>query len=205
MKQLLKIALFAAFCVATTTAFSQISFGAKAGLNLANISLSGDGSSLINTKILPTFQIGAIVEYGITENLAIQSGVSLQGKGFKIDDDLLGSSKSNPLYVQIPAHLLYKADMFFVGVGPYVGFGVAGKAEYDGESESLTFGSDDASDYSALDFGIGAQLGVNIGAIRIGAGYDLGLSDIVPKDLRGDGISAKHGVINVFAAYMFGK
>lgn len=57
-----------------------------------------------------------------------------------------------------------------------------------------------------LDFGIGAQAGVNVGPVKIGAGYDFGLAQIIPKDQRGDGSpSVKNGVINVFVSYFFGQ
>ena len=208
MKQLLKITLFAAFCGFTTVAFSQISFGVKAGLNLANVNFTGDGTDLFETKIVPTFQVGGILEIGLTNSFAIQTGVSLQGKGFKITvEDLEGTE--NLYYVQVPAHFLYRGGSFFVGAGPYAGFGVSGKAKTKSngqtDTEDIAFGSTEDDDVSALDFGVGIQAGASVGSLRFGAGYDLGLIDITPKDVREDGYSIKHGVINVFVAYMFGN
>ncbi len=212
MKQLFKITLFAAFCAFTTAAFSQISFGVKAGLNLANQSYSGDGTGEIDTKMLPTFQVGGILEIGITEAIAVQSGLSLQGRGFKLDDEILGvafKSTANLLYLQVPAHLLYRGNGFFVGAGPYVGYAVSGKvkAEVAGntDSETLSIGNSVEDDLSPIDFGVGIQAGISLGAIRVGAGFDLGLSDTTPKDAREDGYSAKNTAISVFAAYMFGN
>ena len=114
------------------------------------------------------------------------------------------------MYVQVPAHLLYKGKGFFVGAGPYVGFGVSGKikTEFGGETdtEDLQFGNSLEDDLSPLDFGVGVQAGVSFGACRVGAGYDLGLSDLIPKDARDSaGVTLKNNVINVFFAYMFGK
>ena len=209
MKQFLKLSLFVAFCAFTTVAFSQISIGVKAGLNLANVITDDED---VDPMMLPTFQAGAVVEIGVTNALAVQTGVSLQGKGFKQEDEIFGETFKttfNPLYLQIPAQLLYKGNNFFVGVGPYVAFGIGGKikSSYAGESESedITFGNTEDDYLAPLDFCIGAQAGVSLGAIRIGAGYDLGLSQIIPKDARSSGDpSVKNGVINVFAAYMFG-
>lgn len=207
MKQLTKITLFAAFCAVSTLSFAQVNFGIKAGLNLANIISNEDD---FETKLLPTFQIGAVVDLGITDALGVQTGVSLQGKGFKFEEDFLGETvktTANPLYVQVPAHLMYKGNSFFVGAGPYVGFGVGGKvkASYAGESETedITFGNSEDDFFAPLDFGVGVQVGGMIGAIRIGAGFDLGLSDIAPKDSRSSDFSNKNSVISVFAAYMF--
>jgi hypothetical protein len=204
MKQVSKFTLFIAFFAITTVSFAQISFGVKAGLNLANVNFNGDGSDILEPKITPSFQIGGIVEFGLTESIALQSGISLQGKGFKIENELIGDITSAPMYLQVPVHVLYNGGMFFVGAGPFVGFGILGKVKSDGESTDLSFGSGVDDDYAPLEYGIGAQLGVNLGSIRVGAGYDLGLSDLTPKDAQTDGFSAKSGVINVFAAYMFG-
>ena len=105
----------------------------------------------------------------------------------------------------MPAHILYNASAFFVGAGPFVGYGIGGKAKSDGEdSEDLSFGNTEDDDYAALEYGIGVQVGAKFGSIRAGAGYDLGLSDLTPKDLQSDDFSVKSGVINVFVAYMFG-
>ena len=212
MKQLLKITLFAAFCIITTAAFSQISFGVKAGLNLANQNFSGEGTSEFKPKILPTFQVGGILDIGITEALAVETGISLQGKGYKLDDEILGvsfKSTASVLYLQIPAQIMYKGSGFFVGLGPYVGYAISGKvkAEAGGNSETadLEIGNTVDDDVAPIDFGLGIQAGVSFGSIRIGAGYDLGLSDTTPKDSQVDGYSSKNTVINVFAAYMFGN
>lgn len=212
MKQLLKLSLFAAFCALTTVSFSQISFGAKAGLNLANVSFKGDGTESADPKIIPTFQVGGILEIGITEALAVQTGVSLQGKGFKLEDEILGVSftaTTSEMYIQVPAHILYRGSGFFVGVGPYVGYAVSGKTKVEAggnsDSEKLSIGNTVDDDLAPIDFGVGIQAGVSFGSIRVGAGFDLGLSDITPKDSQVDGYSTKNTVINVFAAYMFGN
>jgi hypothetical protein len=208
MKPLFRLTLFAAFCAFTTAAFSQISFGVKAGLNLANVITDDD---TYDPQILPSFQAGAVVEFGLTESIALQSGVSVQGKGFKAEYTVLGltfKSSANPVYLQVPLHILYKGNGFFVGVGPYVGYGITGKYKTDvggqSDSENISFGNSEADDWSAVDFGVGAQAGVKLGSIRIGAGYDLGLSNTVPKDSPSN-LNIKNGVINVFAAYMFGN
>ena len=209
MKQLSKITLLAAFFACTSVSFAQISFGVKAGLNLANVLTNDDDA---DPKMIPTFQVGGVVEIGITEMLAVQTGVSLQGKGFKEEEELLGETfkfTASPMYITVPAHLLYKGGSFFVGAGPYVGYGIAGKlkAEAAGESESedIEFGDSEADTFSALDFGVGVQAGGSFGSFRVGAGYDLGLSNLIPKDLRAsEDITVKNGVINVFVAYMFG-
>ena len=212
MKMFLKTTLFAAAlfgCVNFATA--QIDFGVKAGLNLANISFSNFDVEP-DTKMLINFQAGVIADINISDNLAIQPGLLLVGKGFKVEEEFLGETfktTANPMYLQVPVNVLYKGNMFYAGVGPYVGLGLFGKAKYEdstgSESEDLTFGNDEADHFAPLDFGANIEAGVMLNNIRIGAGYALGLANIIPEGARSDNESAKHGVISVNVAYMFGS
>ncbi len=213
MKSLLSVLTLALTLCATTT-FAQVNFGVKAGLNLATMSISGEDTDEINDlkKMLLTFQVGGVADINLTDNLAVQPSLMLVGKGLKLkDDDLDATSTLNPLYLQVPILLLYKGNMFYVGAGPYVAFGLFGKSkvEFAGEEESedLSFGNSEDDDLAPLDFGATAEAGVMLPmGIRIGAGYSLGLANILPKDVReGDDISFKNGVISVNVAYMFGS
>ena len=73
MKNLNLVLAVAAFFLFCTTTNAQLTFGVKAGLNLANVNF--DGEEEADTKILPSFHAGAIVEFGITENIGIGSGL----------------------------------------------------------------------------------------------------------------------------------
>jgi hypothetical protein len=209
MKQVSKLTLLLAFFAISTVSFAQISFGVKAGLNLANLYNDEEDS---NPEFIPTFQAGGLVEIGLTNSLAIQTGLSLQGKGAKEEATFLGETiktSINLLYLQVPAHLLYKGNGFFVGAGPYFGYCLSGKGKVtiggETDSEDLSIGSSVEDDISGLDFGVGIQAGASFGAIRVGAGYDLGLANLIPKDAQDQtDVSIRNGVINVFAAYMFG-
>ncbi|MDO8366160.1 MAG: porin family protein [Saprospiraceae bacterium] len=189
---------------------AQLSFGIKAGLNLANINYDGEG---FDPKILPSFHAGPIIDFGITENIGIGSGLIVSGKGFKLEEEILGEkfkSSSNPIYLQVPVTLNYSNGGFFAAVGPYVGFGLFGNAKNDlsgkDETEALEFGNTVEDDYSPLDFGASVEAGFGFGAFRITASYGLGLANIFPKDTA-DFLDDKatHNVIGVSAAYLFGK
>ncbi len=111
MKQIKKLSLFLAFSIMATISFAQLNIGVKAGFNLANINAS---DSEFDTKFLPTFQVGAIVDFGLTDNLGLQTGISFMGKGFKIDEEILGSATSNQYYLQVPVNLIYKNQFIFL-------------------------------------------------------------------------------------------
>ncbi len=61
MKRSFKILTFLLTLCSTAT-FAQVTFGVKAGFNLANMSLKGEGSEEIEEykKMLPTFQVGGV-------------------------------------------------------------------------------------------------------------------------------------------------
>ena len=180
------------------TASSQVRFGLKAGLNLANVTGDVEG-----TKSLATFMVGGQAEFGLAENIGLGVGLQLQGKGAKADGE---DASINPMYLQVPVYLTYRNSGFFAGVGPYVGFGLFGKSKFDGESVDLNFGSGIDDDFSSLDFGAGLELGYEFSSLRASASYSLGLANALPKD-QADAfdISAKHAVIGIALAYMFGE
>ena len=205
MKQLTKI-LTLALTICSVTLFAQVNFGVKAGLNLANMNFKGGPSEEFEDfkKMLTTFQVGGVAEFDLAESVALHTGIMLVGKGFKIAE-----AYNNPIYLQVPALILYKQDKFYIGGGPYVGFGLFGKYKEDvaGDEDSydLEFGNGEDDDLTPIDFGLQFEAGVILyDNIRLGAGYGLGLTNALPKDNRDDE-SWKHSVISINAAYMFGS
>lgn len=202
---LITLALF----LGATALHAQARFGVKAGLNLANINFTGESAEANDfTKNLSTFQIGGLAEFDFTDNIGLGIGLQLQGRGVKLEDSGFESTL-NPLYIQVPVSLHYRNGGFYAGVGPYAGFGVAGKAKVSflgqSESENIKFGNDEDSDLSPLDFGANLELGYEIlGMIRLSAGYSLGLANITPKDLRTGDEGGKNRAITVSAALLFG-
>jgi hypothetical protein len=212
MKHLTKI-LTLALTICSVTLFAQVNFGIKAGLNLANMNFKGEFSEEIEDfkKMLITFQVGGVAEFDLAESVALQTGIMLVGKGFKLeDDDFNAKATNNPMYLQVPVLILYKQGMFYIGGGPYAGFGLFGKYKEevagDEDSHDLEFGNGEDDDLTPLDFGLQFEAGVILdGNIRLGAGYGLGLTNALPEDNRGDDESWKHSVISINAAYMFGS
>ena len=187
--------LFCSFAQAS----AQVQFAAKAGLNLARV--VGDDDE--DVKMLPTFLIGGRAEFGLNENLGLGVGLEVSGKGFKVEEmGVTGSLK--PIYLQVPVQLFYHNNGFFAGFGPYIGFGIAGKAKIEDISVDLDFGNSSEDDVAPIDFGAGVELGYQFGAVRATASYNLGLSNIVPSD-NADNFSLKNHVIGIAVAYLFGN
>jgi hypothetical protein len=185
------LAAILVFCCLVTASAQR--FGVKTGLNFATVT-GGE----VDVSMLPTFMIGGVAEFDFTDNVGLGVGLQVHGKGF--DDNEI---KVNPIYLQVPVQVQYRNNGFFAGVGPYVGFGIAGKIKAGDNSQNIEFGNDEGSNLAPLDFGAGVELGYEFDAFRATASYNLGLSNIIPSDVAGDE-SIKNNVIGISLAYLFG-
>jgi Outer membrane protein beta-barrel domain len=215
MKILLKITL--AIVLVTFFAqnsFAQVAFGVKAGLNLSNMQLSGDDDD--DAKAAVGFNAGLIIEAPISEKFTIRTGLEIQKKGFKSNfSDSTFSLKASvsPIYAQIPVVFAYTGSSFYVGAGPYLGVGVAGKSkvkssglgsgfDFD-DTEKIKFGGKGDDTFSLLDYGVRLEGGLKLNQIRLGLSLDVGLANAIAKDAREDGQYARHGVFGLSFGYMF--
>lgn len=216
MKQFFKgicLAILAVFLV-NPSAFAQAQFGAKAGLNLANMTFTGDLGDGSDPKITPTFCVGGILELPISASVGLRSGLEITGKGTKTKEDFGGTayeSSISLLYLQVPAVIAFQNDQFYIGAGPFAGFGISGKSKVKAsggginidESETAKFGNSEDDDISPLDVGLRMEAGVKLNNLRIGANFDLGLSDLIPKDSRDDSGKIHSTVIGISIGFMF--
>ncbi len=191
-----KLLLFAFAASVTTIAGAQIQFGAKAGLNLANLSISPKSSDYsLNMK--PDFNAGVLVSIPLFSKFSLQPEImySAQGSKLKSTDE---SGTYNMNYINVPVLFKYKdASGFFAEIGPQLGILTSAKAKSGSESQDL---KDElkSTDFSGV-VGIGYLSRLNLG---IDARYNLGLSNIVKESSDG---KLKNGVIQVGVFYMFGK
>ena len=180
---------------------AQFTFGARAGLNLTNVSVKYEGKEYeaSKPKYKPSFQIGVVGEYGISDNFAIQPGILFATQGYKLGprefimDDMLGwevMATVNINYLQIPINAQYKINLgssaFLLQAGPYFGFAFGGKTKTEfslnnipssKEKTDLVFGNKE-DQLSPFDFGLGLGIGLQLNAIQIGLKYHLGLADL---------------------------
>lgn len=235
MKNLFKSITAGALLLLTlNTATAQVRFGAKAGLNLASISYSDDYISdsedllegSLKTGMIPGFHVGGLVEFDFGSAVGLSAGVQLSMKGGSLDlsgnligTDFTATSKARPMYVQVPVAFYYRNSGFYAGVGPYIGFGVAGKiktkteaaGQSDTSTDDITFGNATDDSFSSLDYGAGVELGYEFSSFRVSASYNLGLANAAPKDAVDQGKEVNrdykytHNVIGVSLAYLFGQ
>ena len=176
-------------------AFAQgqpMGFGIKAGVNFPKYNFSGDNAAY-QTNSSTNFHVTAFLDAPIlTDYLYIQPGVSLQGKGAKFaEGSFLGNDyelTQNTMWLEVPVNLVAKLPTgytgnFFIGAGPYLGFGLSGKYKASGDDGSIEsdfkFGNDE--DMKGVDFGLNFIAGYQLNnGLMIHGGYGLGLTDLTP-------------------------
>lgn len=178
---------------------SDLALTIKAGGSFNNFGLSGENSLNYSSKSLNSFYVGATVDLDFGKAFSAQTGLSLVGKGSTISlpfTDAFIDTKYTPLYLQLPFNLIVKSELgpgnIFLGAGPYVGMGIAGKlkrvtvnyppgtntVERNG---SIQFGSSSDKDLKTIDFGFNFLGGYRFDwGLDIHAGYGLGLTNINP-------------------------
>ncbi|MFW6145469.1 MAG: porin family protein [bacterium] len=168
---------------------AQMNIGFKAGLNMATI--SGDNTD--NAEIIPSYQVGVTTNFSMGETFSLQPGLILSGKGSKYSEEFFGETldyNMNLSYLEIPINAVYNIGGFQVYAGPYLGFGLFGKAKFDNDEiddEDIEFTGDvteetngiplNGFDYG-LNFGVGYMLNESL---QVQLGYGLGLGNLNPK------------------------
>jgi hypothetical protein len=184
-----KLLLSAAILFGSLGAFAQggLGYGLRAGVNIPKYSLSNE-STQSNTGFFVTGYLDAPV----SPYFSIQPGLSLQNKGGKWTPGSASEIKESVMSLDIPVNLVAKlptgdSGNFFIGAGPYVGFGLSGKRKGElGEGNvkierDLNFGSNENDDLKRTDFGINFLAGYQLtNGFQINAGYGLGLTNLAP-------------------------
>jgi hypothetical protein len=177
----------------------------RAGLNLANISVTDNGS-VNDANTLASFQVGIIGDLRIVPGLYLQPGLLFSGKGAKTQsgnsaDATYFKATTNPYYIEIPASLVFKAPLgeakFFAGAGPYLGIGIAGKNKVDGKylgvgfhsEKTIQWSNDDPTTTSyeegagfgimkRFDYGINGTVGIEGKVAMLSVNYGWGLAKL---------------------------
>jgi hypothetical protein len=198
--------VFATTCLLTLfTAVKAQSVIVRGGVNVANITITNDGSVDDNNS-LTSFQAGLLVDIPIISILSFQPGVLFTGKGSKTQSgDQSGNTwykaTSNPYYIEVPANFIFKTPTgpvkFFAGAGPYVAIGVAGKNKTEGKvlgtsfnnekdiewsnDDPTTLNYEEGAGYGILkrfDYGLNGIAGIQFTKAVLSVGYGHGLAKL---------------------------
>ncbi|MEL4307820.1 porin family protein [Joostella sp. CR20] len=196
-------ALIAFVCVSNAQDFK---FGAKAGLNFAN--LRGDEVEDLDSRT--SIHFGAVAEFPISEKFSIQPEIMYSAQGAKGEEDASDYSdllsgdidlvaKFNNLNIPLMAKY-YVADGFSIQAGPQIGFLL--KAESEAETGDFSASEDIKDNFKTLDFGLNFGLGYQLkNGLFFDGRYNLGLTNIADYE-EGDG-DVKNGVFQLSVGYFF--
>jgi hypothetical protein len=178
----------------------------RVGINSANISVTDNGR-VDEANALTSFQVGFIGDVSLGGPVYLQPGLVFTGKGSKVQRGTPGTNgyykqTFNPYYIEVPVNLVFKAPLgstskFFVGAGPYLAMGIAGKTKTEGQTllgqyntdRDIDFSNDDPTTLSdeegagfgivkRFDYGLNGTAGIEGKNIVLGVGYGLGLAKL---------------------------
>ncbi|MDR2036713.1 MAG: PorT family protein [Bacteroidales bacterium] len=201
--------LFLFFCLSISAQNSPFRFGVNAGINTSNAMIGTVETN--GTSFRLGYQIGVTVDYAISQEFYLLSGLSFISKGSKIEDLVYMSydggtpdftHKFEQQYLQLPLYGAYKLSLskdfnLMFGAGPYFAYGIGGKTNEtlnggsvwgDGTSEReyKTFGKNDEYSYydrlKRFDFGLGALVNLEYKKINFNISYEQGITNIAKND-----------------------
>jgi len=207
MKQKMTMITIAILGMSIFSLQAGVRIGAKAGVNLANVSLNTDA---IQSENFTGFQVGPIVEFSGLVGFGIDAAILYSQQGLKLKEIAgINELEEKVSSIDIPVNLKYKlsfGEMFgvYLSAGPYIGFKVDGQTTFDQIK----------ANWDSKQFGVGLNFGAGIELIKhlqIGANYQLALNDDYSNntslsDYWGNitgGIKGKTRIWSITATYFF--
>lgn len=212
-KLILSVALLATMAVCQAqekNAKSKVTFGAKAGVNIATAVFDESVKNYVpSVSSVVGANFGFFVNLPMGSKFALQPELvySMQGFDYVFDNEYLRADIKTKLnYINVPFNFQYKfIEKAYIEAGPQFDFLVGAKGDYTSKDKSsnqvTTVNDKDLKDnYKALVFGLNFGAGYKItNNISANVRYCLGLS---PAN-DGNTISSKNRVIQIGAAYSF--
>lgn len=193
MKRMLLVLLTAG---SATFASAQVEFGVKAGVNIANLTVSGDNSG-VSPSSKTDFHAGLLSVIPLFSSFKLQPEVMYSGQGASAD--VSGTTvKLNYGYINVPVLFKYQHESgLFAETGPQVGFLISAKEKADGQT------IDTKSDTQSTDFSWAFGIGYKIPVVGLGidARYNLGLTNLAKGSSSSDG-TVKNSVIQIGLFYV---
>jgi hypothetical protein len=153
-------------------------FGAKAGMNLANLSTEN-----AKDNILVAFDLGLFAKLPVTKYFALQPEINFSMKGAQVEYNnplVTGTAKYIFNYLEAPVlGVINLTDNFSILGGPYFAYLLSGSTKNDATGNVFDFENDiNPDNYNRLDIGAAVGASLNIERIGLGIRYSRGLSTI---------------------------
>ena len=192
MKKVFMTVAFAALAIAGANA--QLKFGARAGLNLADLAIKiSDAKS--ETKIRPAFYVGGLAEYAFNDVTLLDAGLTYSNQGAKPKE---GDGALVQHALNLPVWFKYDFAGFRPKAGLYAGYILSEQTKVNGNTETV-----ESDSYNHFDYGIGlgAEYNLSDNGLFFEASYNWGLANL---QKNGDSKNyANNRVIQVGVGYKF--
>jgi hypothetical protein len=172
----LSIVVSFASCISNEL-LAQMRAGVKGGLNVSNLYV--DDVNDENARF--GFNLGFYGQILSSDVFAIQPELLFSTKGSKIEyggNFFDQTVKYNLSYLDLPVLAVFKlGDAAEIHVGPYVSYLLGANISHDGD---LGSGVDDIDreHLKSFDYGLSGGVGLNFGALQVGARYNYGLAKL---------------------------
>ncbi len=192
MKNFPKLLLFLSLLEITNQSFAQ--FGLRIGTNLSKQKIELEGESQNDgMKMLPGFNLGFVLDFPVSDQFSIETGLLLNTKGYKIktnENDSTYKEFNYLAYLDIPMNAKYTFDLggprFYLSAGPCISLGVFGKGGYVANTNTKDYtqewdfewGEEAINSHKRFDIGFNIGGGFEFGSFVIGANYGIGLTNI---------------------------
>ena len=134
-----KISLILIFTLMVSMAMAQrgemgrTSFAILGGVNFQNLNGEDNSGKKLENDLLIGYHAGVNIQIPVAPEFYFQPGLMFSTKGAESVSVLTPTYKLS--YVELPLNFVYKGQVgngyFMVGVGPYVAYGIGGKAIYE--------------------------------------------------------------------------
>jgi opacity protein-like surface antigen len=183
----------------TVAASAQVSWNAKAGMNLSNVT-NADSDMKVG------FNVGMGVDYAFNNTLSLQPSLLFTTKG--ATDSSEGTTVTvNAMYLELPILVAARFPIntytnVVISAGPYLGYGVGGKSSisYSGVELSFnTFGKTEIEGYEMkglkrFDAGLAAGVAIEFNKFFVGLNGEFGLMNVGTSSENGKNMNFYLGV-----------
>jgi hypothetical protein len=196
-KILFLLAALLLFGVSAKSQNNGVSFGLRGGVNLQNINGKDLNGDKLELNMVTRFHAGVVVSIPIAPDFYFQPGLLYSAKGARSSSDFRGldmAAEYNISYVDLPVNFLYRPALgnghFFLGFGPYIAYGIGGKAKFTVDNtsteEKIVFGNEyeslnpyDWKYFKRLDYGANLFFGYEFSSgLSLQINTQLGLAKI---------------------------
>ena len=192
MKKILMTLAFAALTIAGANA--QVKFGARAGLNLANVATKVNDVK-VKSNIRPSFYIGGLAEFAFNDVVLMDAGLTYSNQGAKAKE---GDRADIQHALNLPVWFKYDFAGFRPKAGLYAGYILSQQTK---AGDKVTTVDKDLYNHFDYGIGLGAEYNLPNNGLFFEASYNWGLANL---QKNGDSKNyANNRVIQVGVGYKF--